>query len=124
MLIGPAAALDRLLSLGKIELRPWLERQCSEVDKVTDVAEVEARKERVLRLLEEAKGRVDEFAGEVSALEQLIREVPEEEGTETFKSYLEQAHRSSLVKAQNEMLAAKDAQDHIAGNATSYTEMP
>ena len=73
MLIGPAAALDRLLSLGMIELRPWTEKQCSEVDKVTDVAEVEARKERVLRLYAEAMGQSDKALDDVSKWKDIVR---------------------------------------------------
>jgi len=106
MLIGPAAALDRLLSLGMIEVRPWLDKQCSEVDKVTDVAEVEARKERVLQLYKEAMGQVGEAINDVSKWEQVITQDPGIEGAKPEIKF-------NLDKAQKDLLVAKKVQDHV-----------
>jgi hypothetical protein len=57
-LTQPASALDRLLMLGGVSLRPYLENTCTEVDKIDDVAVLEARRQRVLRLQAEAASEV------------------------------------------------------------------
>jgi hypothetical protein len=50
MLTAPAAAIDRLLSLGEIDLRPVIQSTCDEVEKWTDLDQLEARRQSILNI--------------------------------------------------------------------------
>src|SRR5581483_2333288 len=59
--VEPAGALDRLLMLGEIPLRNWLDDTCNAIDKM-NADELEARRKRIVNLQNEARSNVDSLA--------------------------------------------------------------
>lgn len=102
-LTQPASALDRLLMLGGVSLRPYLENTCTEVDKIDDVAVLEARRQRVLRLQAEAASEVKTRADLAVQAIHLWGIAPDAHRAEA-KEEMDKAAASLVAAKQNETL--------------------
>jgi hypothetical protein len=98
--IEPTAALDRLLMLGDIPLKNWLDGTCDEVEKMT-AQELEARRQRIVNLHNEARAEVDRLAElSVQAEENYVNALPEMR--ESAKAIEDRAHELLLEAKKNE----------------------
>jgi hypothetical protein len=104
LLTQPAAALDRLLMLGGVALRPWLENTCNEVEQITDVAVLETRRYRILKLQAEAKSQVEHTALRWVDLKNLWEKAPESVRAEA---------KADLDKADQDVKAAVESELHV-----------
>jgi hypothetical protein len=108
VLIGPAAALDRLLLLGGIALRPWFENTCNEVEQIADMAVLETRRYRVLKLQAEAKSQVDHTASRLVDVKILWEKAPESVRAEA-KADVDKAQQDLKAAAEREAIVNQQA---------------
>lgn len=108
LLTQPAAALDRMLMLGGVALRPWLENTCNEVAQITDVAVLESRRYRVLKLQAEAKNQSLLAARRLVDVRDLWEKAPESVRAEA---------KADVDKAQQDLNAAAQSEYSLQGMA-------
>lgn len=97
VLTEPATALDRLLQLGRIELTTWLEKTCNDVDKMTEPAELDKRRQRILTLRVQSSDRL------IAVLKQNQQALKDAEGKPTSEM------QAAVDKAQQDAKSARRA---------------